>query len=228
LELQKKLGISRYETAFQILHKLRATMVRPNRDKIGEEWPIEMDITYVGGKHKSGTQGLTDKTPVIIAVEVRRREVRQPRTRKILQRGVACRIRVQRLPNKEAASVDEFVRACIAPGASIITDDGNEFTNLGSLGYRHQPIAMRGDRKKMDKHLPMVSTVTANLKTWIDGTFHGIWKQHMQAYLNEFMFRFNRRFYRQMSFRTLLGLGANHAGQTYEALYAVTEGVTAT
>jgi len=228
LELQKKLGISRYETAFQILHKLRATMVRPNRDKIGEEWPIEMDITYVGGKHKSGTQGLTDKTPVIIAVEVRRREVRQPRTRKILQRGVACRIRVQRLPNKEAASVDEFVRACIAPGASIITDDGNEFTNLGSLGYRHQPIAMRGDRKKMDKHLPMVSTVTANLKTWIDGTFHGIWKQHMQAYLNEFMFRFNRRFYRQMSFRTLLGLGANHAGQTYKALYAVTEGVTAT
>lgn len=225
LEIQKKLGISRYETAFQILHKLRATMVRPNRDKIGEEWPIEIDITYVGGKHKSGTQGLTDKALVIIAVEVRRREVREARTRKILQRGVAGRIRVQKLSNKEAASVDEFARACIVPGATIVTDDGNEFTNLKSLGYRHKPIAMRGDRKKMDKHLPMVSTVTANLKTWIDGTYHGIWKHHMQAYLNEFMFRFNRRFYRQTSFRTLLGLGANHSGQTYEALYAVSEAV---
>jgi hypothetical protein len=219
LEIQKKLGISRYETAFQMMHKLRAAMVRPNRDKIGEEWPLEMDITYVGGKHKSGTQGLTDKAPVIISVEVKRREIREPRTRKILQRGVAGRIRVQKLPNKTAAEVDKFTLACIAPGASIVTDDGAEFTNLTSLGYRHRPVAMHHDRKKMDRHLPMVSTVTANLKTWIDGTFHGIWKQHLQAYLNEFMFRFNRRFYRQMSFRTLLGLGTNHHSQTYEALY---------
>ena len=67
LELQKKLGIKRYETAFQLLHKLRATMVRPDRDKIGAEWPLELDIVFVGGKHRSGVQGKTDQAPVIIA-----------------------------------------------------------------------------------------------------------------------------------------------------------------
>ncbi len=59
LEIQKKLGIPRYETAFQLMHKLRAAMVRPNRDQIGAEWPLEMDIAFVGGKHKSGVQGKT-------------------------------------------------------------------------------------------------------------------------------------------------------------------------
>lgn len=221
MEVQKKLGILCYETAFQLMHKLRAVMVRPNRDKIGAEWPLEMDIAFVGGKHKSGVQGKTDKVPVIIAVEVRRKEIRDPLTGKILQRGVAGRIRLEKLSNKSAASVDKFANACIAPGATIVSDDGTEFANLLSSGYRHQPIPMRGDRSKMDVHIPMVSTVTANLKTWLNGTFHGVWKHHLQAYLNEFMFRFNRRFYRQMSFRTLLGLGAFHSSQTYQELYDV-------
>lgn len=220
LEAQKQLGIQSYETAFQLIHKLRAVMVRPNRDKIGAEWPVEMDIIFVGGKHKSGVQGKTDKAHVIIAVEIRRREIRDPRTRKIIQRGLAGRIRLLQLqPKKSAAAVDKFANDCIAPGAIIVSDDGSEFTNLRALGYAHQPIATRHDRSKMDAHLPMVSTVTANVKTWIDGTFHGISKQHMQSYLNEFMFRFNRRFYRQMSFRTLLGLGALQTSQTYQELY---------
>jgi len=82
MELQKKLGLTRYETAFQLLHRLRAVMVRPGRDKIGAEWPLELDIVFVAGKHKSGIQGKRDKAPVIIAVENRRREVREglPRT----------------------------------------------------------------------------------------------------------------------------------------------------
>ena len=57
LELQKRLGIARYETAFQILHKLRAAMIRPDRDKIGVEWPVELDVVFVGGKHKGGQTG---------------------------------------------------------------------------------------------------------------------------------------------------------------------------
>lgn len=219
LEVQKKLGIPRYETAFQILHKLRAVMVRPDRDKIGVEWPLEMDLTFVGGKHKGGVQGKTHKAPVIIAVEVRRREVRDPQTGKIKKRGLAGRIRLQKVADKSAASVDKFAKECIAPGAIIVSDDGTEFTNLLSSGYSHRPIPIRHDRAKMDAYLPMVSTVTANLKTWIDGTFHGVRKKHMQAYLDEYVFRFNRRFYRQPSFRTLLGLGARQPGQSYETLY---------
>src|SRR5262245_18167989 len=71
-ELQKQLGMGRYETAFQILHKLRGAMVRPSRDKIGAEWPLELDVIFIGGRTRSGIQGKTNQAPVIIAVEIRR------------------------------------------------------------------------------------------------------------------------------------------------------------
>lgn len=219
LELQKKFGIARYETAFQILHKLRAAMVRPGRDKIGAEWPLELDIVFVGGKTKSGIQGKTDQTPVIIAVEIRRKEVRNTKTKKIIKRALAGRIRLQSLPDKSASSVDKFVADSVAPGAVIVSDDGRELTNLRSLGFDHRPVPMRGDGEKMDKYLPMISRVTANLKTWIDGTFHGVLNKHLQAYLNEYMFRFNRRFYRAVSFRSLIGIGALNEGLTYREVY---------
>ena len=157
LELQKRLGIKRYETAFQLLHKLRAIMVRPDRDKIGIEWPVELDIVFVGGKHKGSVQGKTDQTPVIIAVESRHQEIKNPKTGKVIVRTLAGRARLQALPNKSAASVDQFMKDCIAPGAVILSDDGTEFSNLITLGYDHRPVAMRGDRTKMDSHLPMIS-----------------------------------------------------------------------
>jgi len=223
MELQKQLGISRYETAFQLLHKLRSAMVRPHRDKIGDAWPVELDIVFVGGKTKGGGQGKTDQVPVMIAVEIRRREVRDPKANTVMKRALAGRIRLQKLPDKSAASVDTFAKDCLAPRAAIVSDDGTEFKNLLNLGYDHHPVPMRGDRVKMDTTLPMISRVTANLKTWIDGTFHGVRKKHLQAYLDEFMFRFNRRFYRSMSFRTLLGLGALHAGVTYRQVYGTAD-----
>jgi ISXO2-like transposase domain/Transposase zinc-ribbon domain len=219
MELQKKLGIARYETAFQILHKLRSAMVRPNREKIGEEWPIELDVIFIGGKTKSGVQGKTNQVPVAIAVEIRRQEVRDPKTNKIIERRLAGRMRLFKLPSKTVACLDQFAQDCIAPGAVIISDDGIEFRNLINLGYAHQPVPMLGDRAKMDSTIPMVSLVTANLKTWIDGTFHGVRKQHLQAYLDEFTFRFNRRFYRSVSFRSLLDLGTLNAGLAYLKVY---------
>jgi len=223
MELQKQLGISRYETAFQLLHKLRSAMVRPTRDKIGDALPVELDIVFVGGKTKGGGQGKTDQVPVMMAVEIRRREVRDPKTNKVMKRALAGRIRLQKLPDQSAASVDKFAKDCMAPGAAIVSDDGTEFTNFLNLGYEHRPVPMRGDRVKMDSTLPMISRVTANLKTWIDGTFHGVRKKHLQAYLDEFTFRFNRRFYRSVSFRVLLGLGTLHAGITYRQVYGAAD-----
>ena len=219
LELQKRLGIKRYETAFQLLHKLRAIMVRPDRDKIGEEWPLELDIVFIGGKTKSGIQGKTDQIPVIISVEIRKKESRCLKTNKLIWRAQAGRTRIQTLPDKSSSSVDAFVKECIYPGAVISSDGGTEFTNLRSLGFDHRPEAMLGNKDKMDSYLPMISRVTANLKTWIDGIFHGVGKHHMQTYLNEFMFRFNRRFYRDVSFRNLLGLGTQHSGVSYKEIY---------
>src|SRR3989338_7406295 len=187
--------------------------------KLGEEWPLELDIVYVGGKTKSGISGKTSQTPVIIAVELKQREIRDPITKKIKQRAQAGRIRLQTLPNKMAVNVNQFAQNCISSGASIVSDDGAEFSGLSKLGFKHEAVAMRGDKIKMDSTLPMISVVTANLKTWIDGTFHGVIKKHLQAYLNEFMFRFNRRFYRAISFRSLLELGALTPGVTYKDVY---------
>lgn len=219
LELQSRFGITRYETAYQLLHKLRGAMVRPGRDSIGAEWPLELDIIYVGGKYKSGVQGKTDQTPVVLAVEIRRKEVRNPKTKKIVKRALAGRIRLQALPDKSAASINKFARENIAPGATIISDDGTEFSNLLALGFKHRPVPMRGDHEKMDKYLPLISRVTTNLKTWIDGTFHGVRKKHLQAYLNEYMFRFNRRFHRGVSFRSLISIGMLNPGLTYQEIY---------
>ena len=218
LELQKKFGIRRYETAFQILHKLREAMVRPNRDKIGSKWPLELDLIYVGGKTRNGVQGVTDQVPVILAAEICHKEIRNQKTNKIIKHGLAGRIRLQKVPNKKAEYADKFATNCITQGATIVSDDGTEFTNL-KLGFDHRPVPMRGDREKMDKHLPMISRVTANLKTWIDGTFHSVGQKHLQGYLNEFMFRFNRRFYRSTSFRTLLGFGILNTSRTYKEVY---------
>lgn len=220
LELQRKLGLARYETAFQLLHKLRAAMVRPDRDPIGADWPIEMDITLVGGSNKGGGSGNTTKVAVVIAVEVRRKQLRDHQTGKLVKRAVAGRVRLRLLPNRSAAAVDRFASDCIAPGACVATDDGGMFQNLRQGGFRHQPLPMRGSRSRMDAWLPMLSAVTANLKTWLAGTFHGVGAQHLQSYLDEFAFRFNRRFYRAVSFRTLLGLGTNRSGPTYQDIYA--------
>jgi hypothetical protein len=74
---------------------------------------------------------------------------------KIIKHALASRIRLQKLPNKTAAPVDEFAKNCIAPGVTITSNDGNEFTNLRNLGYDHQAVPMRGDRVKMDSYLPI-------------------------------------------------------------------------
>lgn len=220
LEMKKKLGVARYETAFQILHKLRAGMVRPDRDKIGGEWPVELDVIYVGGKHKGGRQGLTKQTPVAIAVEIRTGEVVDDVTGEVTEKRHAGRVRLQVLPSKAAAGLSAFVEESIKTGTLIISDAGREFTGIAKRDYRHEEVVMHGDPNKAAAWLPLVGVITGNLKAWIDGTHHGVRKQHLQGYLNEFMFRFNRRFWRAVSFRTLLGLGSVHEGPTYRAVYA--------
>ncbi len=82
-----------------------------------------LDIVFVGGKTKGGIQGKTDQVPVMIAVEIRRREVCDPKTNKVMKRALAGRIRLQKLPDKSAASVDTFAKDCLAPGAAIVSDD---------------------------------------------------------------------------------------------------------
>lgn len=218
MQFQRQLGIKRYETAFQILHKLRTGMVRQDRDRIGGNLSrndhVEIDETYIGGVTRGEGRGVhaDDKTLVCAAVEVRQRPAKKGD--KPMRRGgrYAGRLRLEIVPDRTAASLTGFVEAAVAPGAMVITDAWGGYNTLGKLGYEHLPVVEAGNPDVAEEYLPIVHLVFSNLKSWLAGTHHGVSPQHLQTYLNEFTFRFNRRFYPFNAFRSLLGIGANGEG----------------
>jgi hypothetical protein len=231
LQFQRQLGLTRYETAFGILHKLRAGMVRLERDQIGEKWPVEIDETFIGGKSRGLGSGNHSKVAVVGAVEVRQRQEGEsaaatgpdshkfgvPTKKKIY----AGRLRLQVIPDRYAATLEPFVYGNVAPHATVRTDGWRGYNDLTAYGYRHDSMVLDGDPAKADAHLPMIHIVFANLKSWILGTHHGrIEPHHLQAYLNEFVFRFNRRFYPMTAFNSVLGLATQTVGPTYSQLYS--------
>ncbi|MCX7116319.1 MAG: IS1595 family transposase [Legionellales bacterium] len=213
-QFQRQLGLTRYETAFQILHKLRAAMVRPNRDRIGGTWPVEVDEAYVGGKTRGEGSGVHHKAYVAGAVEVRTKV--EKTSRKSIYAG---RLRLQVVSSRGAKDLENFVVDSIAPKSHIITDGWVGYNGLRGLDYDHAPVVLGGDPEKTDQALPMIHIVFSNLKAWILGTHHGVSQQHLQSYLNEFVFRFNRRFYPMTAFNSVLGIATQIEAKTYDELY---------
>jgi len=173
LGLQRTLGLGSYVTAWQWLHKVRRAMVRPGRDQLAG--CVQVDETYVGGRNKPGKpgRGAGGKTLVAIAVEDKS------------PAGIG-RIRLQQLPDASAESLGGFVRAMVAPGSRVQTDDWVGYGPLPSLGYVRQIL------KPKDLKLPHL--VASLLKRWLLGTYQGAVKPtHLAYYLDEFTFRFNRR-----------------------------------
>jgi transposase-like protein len=219
VQFQRQLGLRRYETAFQILHKLRAGMVRPERDAIGSQYPVEVDETLVGGRTKGEGRGVHHKATVAGAIEVRPRPARVDG--KTQNRAVyAGRLRLCLVPNRGAKTLTGFVQENVAKGAVVRTDGWQGYDELAALGYSHKPLVLDGDPERTDAHLPMIHIAFSNLKTWLLGTHHGVSHQHLQAYLNEFVFRFNRRFYPMTAFNSVLGLASHASAPTYETLYS--------
>jgi hypothetical protein len=231
LQFQRQLGLSRYETAFQILHKLRAGMVRPERDMIGGDFPVEIDECFVGGRSRGTGRGIHDMATVIGAVEVRVRKNGEPRAatkHQAYRKGTplkklvyAGRLRLRVIPNRDAKNLLVFALENVAKGTVIRTDAWRGYEELPKLGFSHDPLTLAGDPENAEQHLPIIHLVFSNLKTWILGTHHGaIGQHHLQAYLNEYVFRFNRRFYPMTAFNSLLGLAAHATSPTYEELYS--------
>jgi len=132
----------------------------------------------------------------------------------------AGRVRLAIVPDRSAESLCGFVECAVVPGTSLVTDDWSGYARLGKRGYKHLAIAERGDPQVAEEYLPIIHLVFANLKTWLSGTHHGVSHQHLQAYLNEFTFRFNRRFYPFNAFRSLLGIAGGITAPTYAELYS--------
>ena len=221
VQFQRQLGLSRYETAFQILHKLRAGMVRPDQDRIGGKPGdvVEADETYIGGRTRGKGRGVHNMVLVAGAVEVRQRK-RSGSLNKRKTGRYAGRVRLALAPDRSARSLGGFIKSTVAPGATIITDDWSGYAKLGGLGYLHSAVPERGDPQVAETFLPIIHLVFSNLKTWLRGIHHGVSPQHLQAYLNEFTFRFNRRFYPFNAFRSLLGIAGEVSALTYAELYA--------
>ena len=183
LGLQRALGFKRYETAWVWLHKLRRAMVRPGRGRLSGT--VEVDETYVGG-HEEGVRGreTATKSIVVIAAEARGRAI--------------GRIRLRPVPNVTARSLLAFVRESIEPESLIQTDGWRGYAPLAREGYRHEAIRIERSGRLAHELLPRVHRVAALLKRWWLGTHQGaIQPHHLDYYLDEFTFRFNRRTSRQ-------------------------------
>jgi transposase-like protein len=205
LQLQRQLGLARYETSWTLLHKLRRAMVRPNRDKIAGT--VEVDETYIGGVEAGrggGRRTESTKATVVAAVEV-------------CGRG-SGRIRLATVRSLSRSALAGFVVRVVAPGSTVFTDAWPGYRSLPDYGYDHRP-AIQGPPKNAPILLPRVHRVFSHLKTWLLGTHHGVSRRHLPHYLDEFVFRFNRRGTPMAAFQSLLGLTTQHSPTTYHMLY---------
>jgi transposase-like protein len=177
LGLQRVLGLGSYHTAWNWLHKLRRAMVRPGRDRLSRV--VEVDEIFIGGE-RSGKRGrgAAGKALVVIAVQEG-------------ERGIG-RIRMQRVTDASGESLEPAVWEMVEPGSTVRTDGWRGYNGLTELGYQHEVV--RKDPDLGENLLPLANRVASLLKRWLLGTHQGaVQHSHLEYYLDEFTFRFNRR-----------------------------------
>jgi len=176
--LERTLGIS-YQVAWHMLHRFRVAMVRPLREPLSGE--VEVDETMIGGVEEGGKRGRgAIKEIVVIAVEIKR------------PKGYG-RIRMRHIPDASSKSLGTFVRETIATKSILCTDGWNGYNGL-SDEYVHRQTILSSSDDPAHIAMPGVHQVASLLKRWLLGTHQGSFaKEHLQSYLEEFTFRFNRR-----------------------------------
>lgn len=192
--LAQHLGVT-YKTAWLMLHKLRRAMVSAARQPLTGE--IEMDETWVGGPQPGvrGSRQLRGRNAALVLVAIERRG-----------KG-AGRARMEVIPDFRGTTMLAFARSNVAPGSTIYTDGLSGFVLLGRSGYKHIGAKQGNLRKGAKRVVPRADRAIGNLKQWLLGTHHGVSREHLQAYLDEAVFRHNRRGSPMSAFQTLLGLG---------------------
>lgn len=240
LQFQRQMGFTRFETAFTMLHKLRAGLYAPDREKLSslncddpthtDHW-IEMDQMEIGGEQTRADRALhgSNKTIVMVAVEVHKwfgrlrredavgsegAEHADGRKRQWHTRAGRCRMRL--IGSHNTYNVHHFLDEYLTNGSTIATDAHASF-NWVDARFRHRVTVAARDADP----LPTLGRVAANLLKWLNGTHKGaVSGQHLQAYLNEYVFRFNRRDIPWVAFNRALGLAAlERDAIEYEGLY---------
>jgi transposase-like protein len=211
MELKRQMGFGSYQTAWSWLHKIRRAMVRPERARLSER--VEADETYVGGpKPGKPGRGAAGKVKVVGAVESGHGKARGRRL---------GRLRLAVVPDASARSLEGFLGRNVARPATIATDGWSGYAGLDTAGYAHEPLDLSATWGDAALRLPAIHLVFGLAKRWLLGTHHGAVRQkHLPAYLDEFVFRFNRRTAKNLSHR--FGRVIEHAVRieptTYRAL----------
>ena len=179
LGLQQVLGWGSYQTAWTCLHKLRRAMIRPGRERL--LGTVEVDESYLGGV-EVGVRGRHSETKALIVVAAEEDG-----------KGIG-RIRLRHIPDASASSLLPFVQDSIEAGSTVHTDGWLGYLPLETSGYRHRITYLKGRKEQASELLPRVHQVISLVKRWLLGTHQGaVRAEHLQDYLNEFTFRFNRR-----------------------------------
>jgi hypothetical protein len=206
VQLQRQLGIRSHETAWMLLHKLRRAMVAPEREPLKRE--VEVDEFFLGGYEEGlrGGRARGKKTLCGAAVEVRGQG--------------SGRVRLAVLKDASADSLGSFLTATTEAGAIVNTDGWGGYNGLTGLGYEHRPRDQSAAAAGEEPYLPRAHRAISNLKAWLHGTHRWASLEHLQAYLDEYVFRHNRRRNPHAAFQTLLGLAALHEPSTYRQIIA--------
>ncbi len=181
--LKQVLGLGSYESAWTWLHKIRRAMVRSDRSKL--TGVVEVDETYIGGEEHSGSTGRGTGNKVLVAVALELKPKKQ-----------LGRVRLRVVADASKESLISFITDNVNKGSEIITDGWASYATLKDVGYKHT-IYVQNNKKskeKSDEDLPNVHLIISLIKRWLLGTHQGaVSDKHMQSYLEEYTFRFNRR-----------------------------------
>jgi transposase-like protein len=203
-QLQRYLGTSSYETAWYLLQRFRRAMVNDNRSLLNGT--VEADETLVGGPAKGkkgrGVAKGKNKSLVLGMVEVLSYKDASGKAKKR-----AGRVRLEVADHADEETIRAFLDKNLKPGSKVQTDGWRGYSETALLDYRHV-IKVQDSPQSASRLAPHIHRVFSNLKAWLMGTHHGVEPKYLQAYLDEFVFRFNRRQTPMAAFQTLLGITA--------------------
>jgi transposase-like protein len=210
LLLQRQLALARYETAWMMLHKFRRAMINLKRELLKGE--VEVDDTGVGGTRAGlrGSRQLQGRKAALVLVAVEKRKD-----------NTTGRVRMAVIPDFRGETLLGFLKDNVAPRSTVYTDGLKSFTGLKEAGFQHRPRSQpqRTDlRKGVKSVVPLADRAIGNLQQWLVGTHHGVSRDQLQVYLDEFVFRHNRRKKPAAAFQTLLGLGTGRKPTKYEEI----------
>jgi len=200
MQLSKELDLP-YNTAWFLLHRIRHAM--SERDELYQLCgTVELDDTYFGSKKKGGKRGRgTKKTKVIVAISKSKE-------------GKPLFVKMEVVKNLKSKTIDKFVLKNIKKQSSIQTDAYRSYRKPLAEKYNHQFEVFDSDGEM----LRWLHTIIGNTKSYVNGTFHGLGEKHLQCYLDEFCYRFNRRFLVSNLFTHLLFAVASASPFTFAEL----------